>query len=102
MAFYFLLRSGEYTIPRKVARKGKMVHATRTEQFSSERYQISEGWQNAPMAVTAITTLDSRFLHHDNIQPKEWTHMANIAPQIHRTQWHSGSSCSPNAAHSHK
>jgi hypothetical protein len=33
IAFYYLLRSGEYTKPRKVLRNGKMVHATRTRQF---------------------------------------------------------------------
>jgi hypothetical protein len=33
IAFYYLLRSGEYTRPRKVLRNGKMVHATRTRQF---------------------------------------------------------------------
>ena len=33
IAFYFLLRSGEYTKPRKVKRNGKMVRATRTIQF---------------------------------------------------------------------
>ena len=33
IAFYFLLRSGEYTKPRKVKRNGKMVRATRTVQF---------------------------------------------------------------------
>ena len=31
--FFLLLRSGEYTKPRKVKRNGKMVTATRTEQF---------------------------------------------------------------------
>ena len=31
--FYFLLRSGEYTKPRKIKRNGKMVRATRTVQF---------------------------------------------------------------------
>eukprot|EP00979_Chaetoceros_neogracilis_P012298 scaffold3199_cov232-Chaetoceros_neogracile.AAC.1 len=35
IAFYFLLRSGEYTKPRKVKRNGKMVRATRTVQFRS-------------------------------------------------------------------
>ena len=33
IAFYFLLRSGEYTKPRRVKRNGKMVGATRTIQF---------------------------------------------------------------------
>jgi hypothetical protein len=33
IAFYYLLRSGEYTKPRKVQRNGRMVHATRTKQF---------------------------------------------------------------------
>ena len=33
IAFYFLLRSGEYTKPRMVQRNGEMVHATRTKQF---------------------------------------------------------------------
>ncbi len=33
IAFYFLLRSGEYTKPRKVRRNGKWVRATRTKQF---------------------------------------------------------------------
>ena len=33
IAFYFLLRSGEYTKPRTVKRNGKMVRATRTIQF---------------------------------------------------------------------
>ena len=33
IAFYYLLRSGEYTKPRKIRRNGKMVHATRTIQF---------------------------------------------------------------------
>ena len=33
IAFYYLLRSGEYTKPRKIRRNGKMVHATRTKQF---------------------------------------------------------------------
>ena len=33
IAFYFLLRSGEYTKPRMVKRNGKMVRATRTVQF---------------------------------------------------------------------
>ena len=34
VAFYFLLRSGEYTKPRKVKRNGQWVRATRTKQFS--------------------------------------------------------------------
>ena len=33
IAFYFLLRSGEYTKPRLVKRNGQMVRATRTVQF---------------------------------------------------------------------
>jgi hypothetical protein len=33
IAFYFLLRSGEYTKPRLVKRNGRMVRATRTVQF---------------------------------------------------------------------
>ena len=34
IAFFFLLRSGEYyTKPRMVQRNGEMVHATRTKQF---------------------------------------------------------------------
>ena len=33
VAFYYLLRSGEYTKPRKVKRNGKLVRATRTVQF---------------------------------------------------------------------
>ena len=33
IAFYFLLRSGEYTKPRRVKRNGKWVRATRTKQF---------------------------------------------------------------------
>ena len=33
IAFYYLLRSGEYTKPRLVKRNGKMVRATRTVQF---------------------------------------------------------------------
>lgn len=33
VAFYYLLRSGEYTKPRKVKRNGIMVRATRTVQF---------------------------------------------------------------------
>ena len=34
IAFYYLLRSGEYTKPRRVKRNGKMVRATRTVQFA--------------------------------------------------------------------
>ncbi len=34
IAFYFLLRSGEYTKPRRVRRNGSWVRATRTKQFS--------------------------------------------------------------------
>ena len=34
VAFYFLLRVGEYTKPRYVIRNGKKVAATRTKQFS--------------------------------------------------------------------
>ena len=33
IAFYFLLRSGEYTKPRRVRRNGKWLRATRTKQF---------------------------------------------------------------------
>ena len=33
IAFYFLLRSGEYTKPRRIRRNGKWVRATRTKQF---------------------------------------------------------------------
>ena len=33
IAFYFLLRSGEYTKPRRVRRNGKWIRATRTKQF---------------------------------------------------------------------
>ena len=43
VAFYFLLRSGEYTKPRKVKRNGKMVRATRTVQF---RVQDVGFWKN--------------------------------------------------------
>ena len=34
VAFYFLLRVGEYTQPRTVLRDGKRIRATRTKQFS--------------------------------------------------------------------
>ena len=34
IAFYFLLRVGEYTQPRFIVRNGKKVRATRTKQFS--------------------------------------------------------------------
>jgi hypothetical protein len=34
IAFYYLLRVGEYTKPRMVTRNGKKVRATRTKQFS--------------------------------------------------------------------
>jgi hypothetical protein len=34
IAFYYLLRVGEYTKPRMVVRNGKAVRATRTKQFS--------------------------------------------------------------------
>ena len=33
IAFYFLLRGGEYTKPKMVVRNGKRVPATRTKQF---------------------------------------------------------------------
>ena len=33
IAFYFLLRSGEYTKPRQVRQNGKWIRATRTKQF---------------------------------------------------------------------
>ena len=33
IGYYYLLRSGEYTKPRKVKRNGQYVHATRTKQF---------------------------------------------------------------------
>jgi hypothetical protein len=34
VAFYYLLRVGEYTLPRTVLKNGKRVHATRTRQFT--------------------------------------------------------------------
>ena len=34
VAFYYLLRVGEYTKPRMITRNGKRVRATRTKQFS--------------------------------------------------------------------
>ena len=33
ISFYYLLRSGEYTKPRKVKLNGKLVIVTRTQQF---------------------------------------------------------------------
>ena len=43
IAFYQLLRSGEYTKPRKVKRNGKLARATRTQYF---RVQDMGFWKN--------------------------------------------------------
>ena len=55
IAFYYLLRSGEYTKPRKVLRNGKMVHATRTRQFQIKDIGFWKNGQilprNSPLAL---------------------------------------------------
>ena len=42
VAFYFLLRVGEYTKPRYVVRNGKKIPATRTKQFVVENVGFSK------------------------------------------------------------
>ena len=43
IALYHILRSGEYTKPRKVKRNGKLVIETRTQQF---RVKYVGLWEN--------------------------------------------------------
>jgi hypothetical protein len=55
IAFYYLLRSGEYTKPLTVLRNGKMVHATRTRQFQIKDIGFWKNGQilprNSPLAL---------------------------------------------------
>ena len=45
IAFYFLLRVGEYTRPRQVRVNGKLQRATRTQQFQVKNVGFLQGWQ---------------------------------------------------------
>ena len=48
IAFYYLLRSGEYTTPRYVVRDGKRVRATRTVQFTAGNVGFFKDGQLVP------------------------------------------------------
>ena len=50
MAFYFLLRVGEYTKPRFVVRDGKKVPATRTKQFVIENIVLFRNGMVIPLS----------------------------------------------------
>ena len=105
IAFYYLLRSGEYTKPRKVKRNGKMVHATRTVQF---RVQDIGFWKDgrilpqksdlatlvlADAATLKITNQKNgrtgQTLHHESTGAKGA--VAALAKQVHHILSNGGS-----------
>ena len=69
IAFYFLLRSGKYTKPQIVKRKGKMVRATRTIQFRVCDVRI---WKD--------NTILSRFRNNEDYKPEKLTHRTDATP----------------------
>jgi len=85
IAFYFLLRSGEYTKPRRVTRNGKMVRATRTIQF---RVCDVGFWKDNTIlsrksTLNLLLSADSATRKITN--QKKWTHRTNATSRIHRT-----------------
>jgi hypothetical protein len=60
IAFYFLLRVGEYTQPKYIMRGGEKVHATRTKQFTIGNVGLFKGDKllplNAPLKVLLSAT----------------------------------------------
>ena len=68
IAFYYLLRVGEYTKPRMVTRGGKKVRATRTKQFTYSNVGFFKDGKivsrTAPLAV--LLTCDSATLKITN------------------------------------
>ena len=57
IAFYFLLRVGEYTRPRVATRNGKKVHATRTKQFQVKDVGFFKNGKVLPRASPLETLL---------------------------------------------
>jgi hypothetical protein len=68
IAFYYLLRVGEYTKPRMVMRGGKKVHATRTRQFTYNNVGFFKNGKvvarNSPL--TTLLSCDSATLKITN------------------------------------
>ena len=59
IAFYYLLRVGEYTKPRMVQRNGQRIRATRTKQFSVENVGFFKKGQIVPRTSTLAELLES-------------------------------------------
>ena len=68
IAFYYLLRVGEYTKPRMVTRGGKRIRATRTKQFTYSNVGFFKNGKvvsrNSPL--TTLLTCDSATLKITN------------------------------------
>jgi hypothetical protein len=68
IAFYYLLRVGEYTKPRMVQRNGKSVRATRTVQFSLKNIGFFKGGKIVPRSspLELLLTCDAATLKINN------------------------------------
>ena len=85
IAFYYLLRSGEYMKPRKVKRNGKMVQATRTMHF---RVQDFGFWKDGSIPFGSELAAPSRFSNSENHQLREWQDWPNSASSTRQARGH--------------
>ena len=104
IAFYFLLRSGEYTKPRRVRRNGKWIRATRTKQFTVgdigfwkdgkilTRHSTLEELCKADAATMKISNQKNgrtgQTIHHESTGPTGA--VAALARRVHHILSHGG------------
>ena len=87
IAFYFLLRVGEYTQPRYVHRNGKKQRATRTVQFSISNVGFFKGNtlvdRNSPLkTLLQCTSATLKINNQKNGRMGETIHHEAITPSI--------------------
>ena len=89
IAIYHILRSGEYTKPRKVKRNGKLVIETRTQQF---RFKDLGLWKNGEIisrheALNKLIGAYSATIKFQTRKTEEWGKYYTNNQQSERDPW---------------
>ena len=84
IAFYYLLRVGEYTKPRYTTRNGKRVKTSRTVQFRVKDVGFHKDTVVVDIPGFQRITVTMHLGNDANWQPKEWKNGANHSPGSHQ------------------
>jgi hypothetical protein len=81
IAFFYLLRVGEYTAPRVVVKNGRIVHATRTKQFRVMDVGFFKDGKLLQKKIPASQATGGGFCNIKNFKSEKWKNGTNDPPQ---------------------